>query len=401
MRLMCVLMYDVSVHQQPLLATSESIASTATMVSPCEPRWVPVALEQDGAPVKSAHMKAWLYNSQSVAFWELRRFIDAAEVRPMSVRLHSWLRSRGDEFKEVFFRAQLHKDYVMRPSRKAVMEAQRRSTDESALEFVREEWSIKTSGLLALLCHLSTSSRLGIHRSKSAAVLRAWVAATCSPAVADIVAEENIPPHLAAHCDLVAKGGLCCHMCEAVLAQRLGSAPQHIVADALARMWRTAVLDGCEACGALYRHVVDRLEAHIWDNLPTIGSSSAMLSSQIADPSSERAKKRRRFDEDLKRCVVEKGSGRDGHATSARAFVRATGAASPSSAAYWVSQELIALQAGAWVTMSQGGAMHAALDGARIGNPAEDTELILAWSAASEKGCVCPPQARFAPAEFF
>ena len=102
--------------------------------------------------------------------------------------------------------------------------------------------------------------------------------------------------------------------------------------------------------------------------------------------------KRRRIDEDWKQYIVN-GAVERRQAKSGQAMLRAGGQVNPKVAPHWQKQELLAYQAACWRLLRKARFVCVVSDGARLGDPPEETVLFLLHSADVDAGAVLPPQA--------
>ena len=79
----------------------------------------------------------------------------------------------------------------------------------------------------------------------------------------------------------------------------------------------------------------------------------------------------------------------DGKALTCTAMVRATGRGAVNSAQDWPGRWL----SQSWLTLACKGDLSIALDASRIGNPAQEAEVLLVWSLAQNRGAIVPMQA--------
>jgi hypothetical protein len=99
--------------------------------------------------------------------------------------------------------------------------------------------------------------------------------------------------------------------------------------------------------------------------------------------------KRRRVDEDLKFSVTT-AMLQDGRATSTAVAARGLGLGRASKK--WDNAESLRYQAACWrIAAERVQALCVALDGKRLGQPAEETEVIACWLYPQDVACWAPP----------
>jgi hypothetical protein len=142
----------------------------------------------------------------------------------------------------------------------------------------------------------------------------------------------------------------------------------------------------CDAVNAFLQDILGELCATVEGSVAKVGHSD-LKRAKRADPS---AAKRRRTDEDHKRLTLATSAARR---TSAASVVLADESAKPGAARCWAEAELCRLQSAGWAHFRDTACLTIVVDGKKLGNPSEETEVFLAVDGGTHKGMWLPPQA--------
>ena len=381
-----------------LVAFSCPARLSHTMAAAKEARYISITTWRDDGTSEPAVLKVWNLGAAEPLRWELRRAIDAARLRCPSHFLHKFIKLRKDEWRAVLATYGVEYDDAIFPSRQSAKAVQAARGEEHApddLQGLQQEWSVTTEGLIVILMHAAGSARKADRRTGATNVLQAILAAGCTDEILSVGGMlTEVPGAIAAQCAIgaPAEGDVCEHVGPVVVSLAQGDGRvQHRLAAALIKLHTLALNPVCPAAASVSRRILSAIHQCMKQVLPTQGHTD-VRKAMVDDPVVMHSAKRRRVDEDLKDYIVKKAAGRDGCTHSSRSYVKITGVAAGSTATYWDTDFLLEHQQACWSTFSNATAVHVSLDSTRIGNPKEDTELVVAWDFASKKGCVLPPQ---------
>lgn len=256
---------------------------------------------------------------------------------------------------------------------------------------VRGEWTSSTLGALAWLLHLSCASHRAKSKEQAGALLRGFLVAFASPASAAAHSMAEDIKQALSSCQQPPQGhwGSCCHLRIAIDAMlsagpagqmwtNLTNALQHIY---LAR-------PVCVASRRLLAGVLQRLcqdvDGKVSDMQPPKNFSSFSMP--------QGRNRKLRIDEDYKRYLVSEAVAAK-RAHCGAQYAKTTGDVHHETARKWDEAHMANYIAAAWHTMGSSTLVSLACDASKVGNPAEETVMFLAWDMESNKAVVLPPQA--------
>jgi hypothetical protein len=346
------------------------------------PRYVPVSPQAaSGAPVH-AELKCWLYSLRgSTVFvqWEFRRFATLGCIIPPTHELHDLARNKKDEWDEVLTSLGVDLTHAITGSRQQVDAQQRKRKLEPVLNpLVRSEWGISTHAALSLLVHMSCTGKKTRRRS-CANVLSAWLESVCG--------NRDFLRGLSARLQLLWRNGPCDFWhdkgsCSHRLGIKAGDTCSTMVGALLSLYAR---LDVCPSASPLLIECLKIMTAYIDENIED-HSNDNIVHSHERDPDYD---KKRRTDEDEKQWVL--GKCRSENISSGK-YASSHGCGAARSATTWEHSEACFQLSANYSSFQQSQCIGIALDGKKLGNPAEDTEAFGACDPDSGFACWLPLQ---------
>lgn len=337
-------------------------------------------------------LKAWSYGVEAgenapLVTWELRRFADIVGLCLGSLYLHQWIRKNKGVWSATFERFELRPQAALIPSNKSF----RQCPPDGALEqpeLVRGEWSITTEGILVLLLHISSDARLQAHKSSSYALLASWVCMLANGICSRALAGSILDPDQLRSCQVGQADGVCFHMLSvhSVAGQdfKEQGVQQHLIPGVLRQLYKGS--HQCCGCLAILKHMIGVLSFQMGATLQQKGHNDLKRGS-TNDPSNP---KRARKGEDMKASFLEKGA----QVNQSVSLVAAVdGSVPPRTAAHWPEQLVCSHQSAGWLHFAQARSITICMDAKRLGNPGEDTEMLLATNNDSRRATWLPPQA--------
>jgi hypothetical protein len=338
--------------------------------------------------------KAWRHGGDE-AWWELRRVADSMELIQGKYYLDEWLRKHKKQLIAFWGRFGLGEAEAFLPSQKA--HAQKaRSAGSNVLEPAslasHKVPCLSTAGLLVFLHFAGIASKAAKLRAKSATSWDVFLTRSMLPEFCDSMLEAQLPARWAASCGMPGAGQACAHYDACVdAACGEGLPSQQSLATLLWQLFSAG--SGCGACRGYAGELLQLIASHVNENL----STTAYTSDPLAAPPLPTFRERKRpIDEDFKRSVSAKAV-TEGRAASGSQYLKATGACSRKNAYRWNDEGLLEHQAASWVGAAPQTleSVIVALDAKRLGNPAENVEVMAACVTASSGSFVSwlPPQA--------
>ena len=339
--------------------------------------------------------KAYRYEAGEV-FWELKRVfapvlgLEKSEKAQLC-RIHKANRVSWEHDFEKFF-GQV--DGVLLPSLTSCKASGQH--DPADNPFIRQEYTISTAGLLAVLLNMAQARKLVVERERAFAVLVAWLSSTLAFEPAAAVCRDAMPvsAHLCQQQPVV--DGFCTHIfatrVQCPQAVTMGSDPWSKLALLLKQLhaWSSE----CWASTAALSSILKTLSADLDGGLGGRDFSQNILMDKSADGhrGAQGQKKRRRLDEDLKRLATV-DSVVQGRVHSGSQLCRATGCADDSAARKWETTFLAKVVASSVQAFSEVRSLCVTEDASRFGQPQKDLMAYLAWSGDINVGTALPPQA--------
>lgn len=355
---------------------------------PYELAWVKSSALSSAGEVQNIEWKAFVYHS-GIVFWELRRvFLNLVDGVAVRLDLRRKVKKHRLQWEAQMQKIGLHLADVLKPSTRAAHCANHQDVLD---EYTRDEWTMRTDGVIMMLLLWARERHLLAQRSRAKALLKAvllqFVTAVAGLAhgVADGWARRS-----AGFCqEGPVAGGMCCHVAGAMAAR---DAPAcDVVAPVVAILIAlNAAADKCLAArsmlGGLVTDLIDRLYA-------AFSSGGERFSKGILKMEHARIGGRKlRCDSDFKRHIVEQVV-RQGACHNGSQALRIEGELHPSQAVRWAANDLKKYMAAGWAQVSGPGIYFLSEDGARWGQPPEETVVYGLWCANKGVGCHLPPQA--------
>lgn len=353
-----------------------------------EVRFAPCSAVTASNEVAQREWKAHVYDDGAI-YWEVRRFILAflaggrkdfevakilrAARGPLTTVLEEWGLSLDNEILPSFKAASCRGEATMLNAKG------------------RGEWTSSTPGALAWLLHLSCASHRAKSKEQAKALLRGFLVAFASPASAAAHSMAEDIKQALSSCQQPPQGhwGSCCHLRIAIDAM--------LTAGPAGQMWTnlTKALQHiylarpvCVASRRLLAGVLQRLcqdvDGKVSDMQPPKNFSSFSMP--------QGRKRKLRIDEDYKRYLVSEAVAAK-RAHCGAQYAKTTGDVHPETARKWDEAHMANYIAAAWHTMGSSTLVSLACDASKVGNPAEETVMFLAWDMESNKAVVLPPQA--------
>lgn len=230
----------------------------------------------------------------------------------------------------------------------------------------RSEWFLQN--FLALL--LSSSSRGALE-------------ALCSP--------PPPPPAVCGACPLSIEGRPCIHL--APILSHLQSQGVGLAVVGAGHLWSLwCVVAECAVVRSELERAVTIVAAAVDHGSGDAAYTSDPRRAHDDDTDLARRTKRQKVDEDYKASVVGH-SVSQGLSKTSRALLVADGKVCPDDIGRWDDDHLLTLQAAAWLSFARVEHLSLAGDASRLGNPAEETQVMLACNLESGRACWLPPQA--------
>ena len=280
---------------------------------------------------------------------------------------------------------------IVLPSRKSVQARKRMQViefTEHPLE-PREEWLISTPGVAVVTMLIATTFRKRAHKAAARGLLHAFFAKLLGGSCLTSHPELQLDVPTLRQCDMFHdQADPCCEHMKLVFAAsgNEGVAEQARAAEAL--LVAAPLMAVCPATATWIKVALASLSHDIAEAIPHKACRGDALQSRAAFRDDEL--KRRRIDEDLKKTVCT-SMVLDGRADQTRDGARLVGIGG-STASKWDEKEALKYQAACWKLCEQAGcSLSVALDGKRLGQPAEETEVFAAWVWPQEVAFWLPP----------
>ena len=362
-------------------------------VAPYEVRYLALPVEARAGGVRQCTQKAWVY-PDGLVYWELRRIIRAC--RPDQKTAYETCREVSNNrthWAAEFIAMGLDVSETLKASANSVKCT---GEDDELLDpYVREEYSISTGGFFGLLQLWSQKRHSLAERQHAKDVLAALLKVTCYPPLgvwmrlrANIADSQHLcVPEPAAD----GTPRTCEHTVEVDAAIASSDTNQWPIIVEILGLARGKV-PVCQrmrvALEMFWQYLVAKCNGAIHRDEHLCGmSSDPLVQDRFAN-----GPKRQRVDEDYKRTVVVNAVSA-GRAKCASQLIRAHGpGVDTTCGARWEEDDCLKLMAAAMLDFKTITHLHVCEDGSRIGKPAQETIVYLAWSAFSQKATYPPPQ---------
>lgn len=355
------------------------------MERPFHPRFIDTCAPLDAGGVLEADHKLWVYQSGEV-YWELRRLLHYKSPGNLNTPLHKQIKKVRQlwvtEFEYFGIPASGFKDSFNAARCKGDIEALSDCT-------TRQEYSVSTGAAVVLMLFWCRTSRQVCARDRCRALLEGWLQRVGGSLEKLIDVLQGFLEAGACACKGAALAGeVCPHGADVM--QRLGPGTWRSMIDCLMHLRMAA--DNCPAakmslidfCGALAKFV---------DALALRDDSRMGMKSNLRHRELLRTgQKKRHIDEDYKyETSVLAVRRRDGPNTAR--ILRGDGlGATSSSGRYWEGQLCLEHRAACMASFESARIIHICEDGSRLGDPAEETIVYIAWSADLMCAGFPPPQ---------
>jgi hypothetical protein len=329
--------------------------------------------------------KAWVH-AGGETWWQLDPFFKALELLSPKVLMSDWLNHRMESFVEAWGAAGISKVEALLPSLKSqVATAKMRGQPVDKL-VGHHSFCMSTVGLLVWLRRLSISLHRSASRAFASAVLVAWLLFMLPSTSLDL-AQAHISAGVAQRCQTGAvEDGLCCHIQACRRAAMVEGSPQLKCAE----LWCALGLHThcCHACKAWDEMLVRELATLVDAEVPAV----AMTTDPKVGALITKRGPHERVDEDYKKAVVDVAVSSKRAKTCGQA-IQADGVAVRQNANDWSDARTLLEQAACWDSFKECQCISVIGDASRVGNPAENCEVIAAWSPGVGAGVWLPPQA--------
>lgn len=336
-----------------------------------------------------ASFKTWAYRTGEV-YWELRRLLMHRASPKAQGSLQACTEVKAGR---MLWAAEFaHLDCGRKPIIPS-SNAARVSGDADAMRdsLTRQEFSISTSAMLALMLFWYRTSRLKANRDRCRALLQGFLEragghlATETAAILDCLASES--PLCAPQAELQHR---CAHGDHAASALSKDSTGWRAMVDACADLRISS--NSCPTARLALVRFVCRLSADIDRKIHARSPEINAKSDLRHRPLLARGTKRLRVDEDYKANAAVKRLCLREAPNVARA-IRADGlGCSASNGRHWEISVCLEHQAACRAQLSGARVLHITEDGSRVGDPAEETVIYLAWVGDLNLGGYLPPQ---------
>ena len=331
--------------------------------------------------------KAWEHTDGSV-WWQLDDVFKALDICQGNELMCDWLRRRLPSFDNAWGDAGMVKECAYRPSQKSQdANAKFAGKPVAGEASLHQSHTMSTKGLLVFLRHCTIYLRGG-SKARAIAVLSCWLQLMLPASAAGAIGPA-IQSH-AQHCGSDAQDGICHHLrhCNELAAKR--PTPQATACEFTHQLQLlTHVRLAAKAC---YAAVVEALASQINANWQQVALTTDPLTGARAGM--DGAQPRPKQDEDYKRHIVEETLASK-RARTGRQAVQADGLAHPSAAARWNDMATLLRQSAAFQHFKTAQTLSIIGDASRIGNPAENVEVMAAWSPEVGAAVWLPPQASY------
>lgn len=338
----------------------------------------------DGFSSTEINYKCWRYLNGDV-WWEMRRIMRpvlnkadlevSKTIKPNAGIFDSIARLLGRCWGDVFT-----------PSRKS---AEARGDAQAVVSpKLRQEASLSTLGVFVVLLSWSLSRHRREERQKSLQSLEAWLM--------KVGGKEGLRRReWGMHCsagnaalcqDRRAGDQYCVHLSRLATFSSISSWKE------CATLLHLVVIDAssCSSAAGLLRSLVWALANSIDRQIDSLGLPTNILKQELLlGPSGRR---HARIDEDYVEHLSQR-SVRRKHVHSGAQLGRAMADVAESTCRVWDESYLCKYQASSWEAFEKATIVTVCEDGARIGQPCEETQVYIAWTPDGDCAAVLPPQA--------
>lgn len=372
---------------------SKRVADQHEAMVSYEPRWLGITLAGDGHGADDFVFKAVIYTDGAV-FWELRLLFAAMLYHRRVIQTWKLLARERQAWQRSFAEVGLALDNELKSSKSAAkLRDPTGGRDHDPKQ--RAEFTLSTKGVVAvLLCWYGMRHRRDERVRASEILLQlAQRLVVLQPNAGDCIGAFACQSRRLCRKGAQADGDDCNHLAGIMSGfDTFFAAPsaKTLVGGILGM--EAGIVQGTMLCAASasFRQRIVAFVADLFDkSCPNLSRCDALAEQT---PALGCARKRPRIDEDLRRAVVNTVV-REGRASSGAAWARATGSVAGSSCGRWEQDEMKAYLAAANKLLGDGVSVVSIVeDASRIGDPAEDTMVYLAWSGKHDTGFYPPVQ---------
>jgi hypothetical protein len=321
-------------------------------------------------------------------WWQAREVLTDLKQLAPGQYLHKWWYFKKDVIESSGLALGLTADDMIKASQKSKRARLQRSGDADEActgSDCRQEWMISSAGMLVIMMVLATTSRKLLHKHAAEVHMNAFLGAMLP---ADCVSTHdlaNVSIAIVQQCPMINGQAHCLHMEELLQELRDMSAPEQY---RLARALRAAgpLMPCCPAVTLWLRSIIKTIA----DDIDKAVEGKRNIDDALYVRAATQHIGRRRVDEDVKHEITTSliASGRASNSRDAARFLRISTA---SAASKWDENEVLVYQATCWQSCVQQKSFSVALDGKRLGQPCEETEVYACWVYPGDKAMWLPP----------
>ena len=332
-------------------------------------------------------LKAW--QLQSGLWWKLHRFTDFLEVT-QHVYLDEWLRKgRLMSFRALWEALAFSTSDCWLPSMRADKYRAQQSQDHVLSQEAQKSPCISSVGVLCMLFVISQTAKKIVTKNKALAAFHSFCRRMLPGDVASNFLQDGMPAPFQARCPAPKLAGRCPHYEQCLLAGEGAPIPQEAFSMMLLKLLQLHSV--CQACLHLCTEALG-----LFHTVPVVQFiESLAYTTDPLEAAKEKGNKRQRpVDTDLKTAITYEAMKKK-RAASPGLFLQATNISSASNSYRW-SEELLGQYQSYCKALAQTKySFTVVADAKRIGNPAEQTEVMVACLLGQDHvghGVILPPQ---------
>ena len=366
-------------------------------VDPGKPHWFRMSMMDDGTVVE-AEVKARLADTNDgheALWWDATSVFAFFKKYGSRGELKNWWRSRHSDIALAMERCGLLMAQHIREPR------QKKCTSVKSEELNNEFWSVlhwSTECLIIMLLHIQAHAKV-VNERCTARRLGIMLFSRLLGRNADTDPRIcHFPMFDASRCKTRAGAG---NMCEHLgrICRHFEVEDEHSESQPQIRVWRALVEAEIQQqhCGVAIDWIAAVLStmADLFSTSATVAYTTDPLKAELAQPSAaassdDNGKKRKRVDNDY-RVAASFSVVRKGQSRSSRIFLRNHGI-DPSLAKRWDETNMTKYLSATWECFATAQTISIALDGSRLGQPAEYTEILVACEPHSGQTAWIAPQ---------
>lgn len=333
-----------------------------------------------------ASYKAWVYRDGEI-YWELRRLLKCRAREGVAVLVHRFVKDQRSLW-QTEFEAFGCADRALVSS----FNAARANNDLVSMEdhLTRQEFSIHTSAMLCLMILWCKQARVHELRDKYRALAVGFLQRTAGN-IEDIKQKlTKLLKESAPYCDSSVPFDTCCKHQEAVIELLGQGRGWDGVLDAVLMV--RSLHDICRACrevsGRFLRDLAGSIDRKLREDAPILNTKKDIRHRPLLEAKT----KRMRIDEDYKYDATVTRMHDRSVPNTGRALRGDGLGVAPAVGRRWEAEICLEHQAAMRMSFATTRVTHVTEDGSRLGDPAEETVIYLAWSADTDIAGVPPPQ---------